>query len=241
MVELLKLTASEIKANLYALNLYPLGVFGGREKGVPHPNKSHNKRPILLVHGIVHNPSAFYKLKRKMDERAWQNIFTVNYSTSHGSIFKMVDQIEKRVERILAETHVDQIDIVAHSLGGLVSRLFATGVGKGKVKNLVTMGTPHLGTDLSMFLRPIHRGTLDNDLKSGSYFIKDLATRKIPKNTHLYSIYTTRDHMVWPRTNCEATGSPKNYISNIVFPTVGHMGLLYDDEVLKTVLTCLGR
>ena len=65
---LIKLTAREIGANVMALNLYPLGLFGGKEKGYAHPNRAYNQRPVLLMHGIVHNPSAFFKLKRRMDE-----------------------------------------------------------------------------------------------------------------------------------------------------------------------------
>jgi len=234
--ELAKITTQEIKANIYALNLYPLGVFAGREKGIPHPRKSKNKRPILLVHGIVHNPSAFFKIKRKMDEDAWQNIFTVNYATRHGSLYRMLDPLAKRVEQILEETRAKQIDIIAHSLGGIIARLYATGIGRGNVKNLITLGTPHQGTKLSLFLKGVYPGTLSSDLRSGSYFLKDLSERKLPTNTKLTSIYTPHDILIWPKGNCRATGLPKKSISNVEMDHVGHMGLLYDDLVLETIM-----
>jgi pimeloyl-ACP methyl ester carboxylesterase len=234
-----KITAQEIKANLYALNLYPLGVFGGKEKGIAHSKKFKNKHPILLVHGIVHNPSAFFKLRRRMDEAAWQNVFTVNYVTRHGSLYKMVEQLSKRVDQILEQTKSKQIDIIAHSLGGIIARLYLTGIGKGKVKNLVTLGTPHQGTQLSWFLQGVYPGTLSHDLMSGSYFLKDLAERKIPSSSKLTSFYTPHDILVWPKGNCLAVGFPKKSITNVEIPDVGHMGLLYLDRVIKQVMQTL--
>lgn len=236
-----KLATNEIRANFYALNLYPLGVFGGKEKGSPHPKSAKNEKPCLLVHGIVHNPSAFFKIKRKMDERGWQNIFTINYSTRHGSFFKMVEELSRRVDKILAETQAGEIDIVAHSLGGIVARLYMTGIGRGKIRNLITLGTPHLGTGLSFLLRGFYAGTLKSDLRAGSGFLKDLENRKIPLGSQLISIYTPHDILVWPRKNCQAIGFPKKCISNIEMEKIGHMGLLYDDQVLNTVIKNLTR
>ncbi len=240
--KLVSLTVSEISANIKALNLYPLGVFSGKERGYRHPKKASNQRPVLLVHGIVHNPSAFYKLRKKMDEHGWQNVYTVNYSTHHGSLMKMVEILSKRVNEIIRQTGKKQIDIVAHSMGGLVARYFMTiGEGRGKVKNLVTLGTPHLGTEMSIFLRGINLGSLDSDLRAGSYLVKTLIDHALPRGSKVISLYTPYDILVWPRKNCIAKGAPKTSFENVEFKNVGHMGLLYSDQVLETVIGKLAR
>lgn len=225
-----------------ALNLYPLGLFSGNEKGYPHPRRAYNQRPVLLVHGIVHNPSAFFKLKRKMDELGWQNVYTINYSTSHGSLTKMVEILARRIDLICEQTKSSQIDIVAHSMGGIISRYFMTiGAGRGKVKNLITLGTPHQGTELSIFLRGMSLGSLNSDLRAGSYFIRSLQDHPLPKGCKITSVYTPYDILVWPRKNCIAQGIPKKSFENIEFKHVGHMGLLYNDQVLESVMKRLAR
>ncbi|NOT35467.1 MAG: PKD domain-containing protein [Candidatus Eisenbacteria bacterium] len=45
----------------------------------------------------------------------------------------------------------DTVDIVAHSMGGLVSRIFVQGEGR-RVGTLVTLGSPHAGTSLNILL-----------------------------------------------------------------------------------------
>lgn len=240
--KLVSLTMSEVGANLMALNLYPLGLFSGKEKGYRHPKAASNQRPVLLVHGIVHNPSAFYKLKKKMDEHAWQNIYTVNYSTHHGSLMKMVESLSKRVNQIVQQTQSTQIDIVAHSLGGLVARYYMTiGEGRGRVKNLITLGTPHLGTEISILLKGMYYGSLDSDLRTGSYLIRTLCEHTIPRGSKVISLFSPHDVFVWPRKNCFARGLPKNAFENIKCDHVGHMGLLYNDQVLETVMGRLSR
>ncbi len=240
--KLIRLTIRELGANFMALNLYPLGLFSGNEKGYPHPRRAYNQRPVLLVHGIVHNPSAFYKLKKKMDEEGWQNVYTINYSTSHGSLTKMVEILAKKVDLILEQTKSGQIDIVAHSMGGIISRYFMTiGVGRGKVRNLVTLGTPHQGTEMSVFLRGMSRGSLNSDLRAGSYFVKSLQGHALPRGSKITSVYTPYDILVWPRKNCIAQGAPKMSFENVEFRHVGHMGLLYNDQVLDTVMRRLAR
>ena len=82
-----KVAAHEMASHLLAVNLYPLGVMRGREQRVDaHPIHAPNSRPILLVHGVVHNPSAFFRLKKFLLRKGFKNIFTVNYSTRHGSL-----------------------------------------------------------------------------------------------------------------------------------------------------------
>ena len=50
--------------------------------------------------------------------------------------------------RLLATRHPDEsINLVGHSAGGVVARLSLIQYGVGKVKRLVTIAAPHLGTD----------------------------------------------------------------------------------------------
>lgn len=239
--KIVEVTAREIGANIKAVNLYPFGILYGRETGTPHPHFAVNPRPILLVHGVAHNASAFIPLKRRMEKENWHNIFSINYPTRHGSLTKMVDALERRVEEILAITKAAQIDIVAHSLGGIISRYFmSVGAGRGRVKHLVTLGTPHKGTPLSVFLSGGFLGAgLGTDLRAGSYTVRLLNETALPRDSRLTSIYSRYDFVAWPGDNGRVDGLPHSAFRNVELQSVGHLGLLYSEEAFCTVMQAL--
>lgn len=235
-------TVKEIGANVLALKQYPLGILKENKTGYPHPVHSRNKRPILLVHGIIHNHSAFRSLKRKLEALGWHNIYTLNYTTSSGSLYRMAGDLSEKVERIINETHCEQLDIVAHSLGGLVARKYMSiGEGRGRVSKLITLGTPHKGTELSKFLRLLPGSSLCEDLKPNSYWIRTMNNTSIPKFSHVHSIYSDFDWTVWPKGNCKAMGSPHENFSNTKVNNVGHAGLLFSDKVFRHIVEYLNE
>jgi triacylglycerol lipase len=232
----------EIGANLVAARLYPLGLFEKNELGTPHTHVSKNPRPILLVHGVIHNRSAFMRMKNNMEKKGWDNIFTMNYSTFHGHILQMVEELGEKIEMVMNKTDSRQIDIVAHSLGGVVSRTYMSlGEGRGKVKRLVTLGTPHQGTRLSFVAKGLSRGALGVDLRNDSYLIRLLMATELPKSSEIVSIYSPFDWTVVPSKSAECKGKPEAAFKNIEIDYVGHTGLLYSpvafDAVVSSILS----
>lgn len=229
--------AQEALAHLKALRLYPFGHPKlDREKGVEHPPFGINRYPVLLVHGVVHNRSAFFTLKKEMQAWGWTNVFTMNYSTWHGSLTGMIEDLALQIEKIKKETGASQVDVVAHSLGGLVARYFmTTGYGRGSIRQLLTLGTAHQGAHLSGLLRFFLGGSLHRDLKRESYFIQSLNEVSLPRKSRIVSIYTKKDRIVWPYTNSlldEGTGSS---LKNIEVDSAGHISLLYDRSVFLKI------
>ncbi len=230
-------TLRELGANLVAAQLYPLGLFQER-KVVAHKHSklAKNPRPIILVHGIIHNRSAFIRLKRKMEKQGWENIFTLNYSTFHGNILQMVEELSRKVEMVMKKTGASQVDILAHSLGGIVARTFMTlGEGRNVVRRLVTLGTPHQGTQLSFMVKGLSRGALDGDLRVNSYLIRLLNNTAINKKSEIVSVYSPFDWTVWPTENAIGVGRPMKNFKNIRVEYVGHTGLLYSKEAFDAV------
>lgn len=55
-------------------------------------------------------------------------------------------EVARLVEEALAATGTPQVDIVAHSMGGLAARYYIQELGGSKkVRRLITLGTPHRG------------------------------------------------------------------------------------------------
>jgi triacylglycerol lipase len=234
---LFKRTIKEVGASVVAINLYPLGIFERGTSARRHSAHSVNPRPILFVHGVVHNWSAFVTLKRGMSKLNWENLYTFNYGTIHNNVLQMVDALGEKVDQILIETGAKQIDLIGHSLGGIVARTFMTlGEGRGKVHTLVTLGTPHQGTNLSFFAKGFSRGALDKDLKANSFLIRLLHETALPKSSKVISIYSPFDWTVRPAKNAEAIGLPESCFENVKLDDIGHAGLLYSEEAFDAVV-----
>lgn len=66
--------------------------------------------------------------------------------------------LDQKIESIKTQTGSQKVDIVAHSMGGLVARNYiADSQRAGKVRKLITLGTPHLGA--TKFLSALTSGT----------------------------------------------------------------------------------
>lgn len=110
----------EVGASILAYELYPLAVLGNSLPALPvlwTKTESH-RRPILLIHGIFHNKSAFFYLKQKLALKGWHHFRELDLLTSVYGISRLAERVKTEVERLREEYETDQIDIVAHSMGG---------------------------------------------------------------------------------------------------------------------------
>ncbi len=252
--DILAVTAKEVTGSLIAANLYSLGLFQQirsnnstsntsyslKNNQIAKPSSPVHTRPVLLVHGIAHNASAFIQMKTKMQKRGWLHVFTMNYSTLNTKLIEMVGELSCQVDKVMEVTGASQIDIVAHSLGGIVSRYYMAKMGQGKVKNLVTLGAPHKGTYLSPLLKTFaFNKNLSSDLYIDSPFLKKLRQKIISKNSTITSIYSKYDWTVWPQDNCFVEGSPSSAFKNIKLDFVSHISLLYSSRVFQHIVTAL--
>jgi pimeloyl-ACP methyl ester carboxylesterase len=122
---------------------------------------------VLLLHGLGSNPHVMQLLKRAIEVDGFE-VMTVTYPTTEQGVQSNADS----VERILMSLEgYSEVSIVAHSLGGLITRAtlsrpsFATL--PVPVKNVVMLGTPNQGAALAGAFRTIARAAVTaaaNDL-----------------------------------------------------------------------------
>lgn len=238
MNQIFHLAKNELWALLIITNLYHIGSF---QKPVLEKRKlsSPNKRPILLIHGIWHNSSAFFILKRHLRKMGWNYIFYIDLQTSRFSIPELSNQLRDYVESILKETGKKRIDLIAHSLGGIISRYYIQFLGGGhRVKNLITLGTPHRGTTLSFL--GLHESM--RSLRPTGHFMNKLNNEKLPTGVNYTSIWSPFDFMILPPENAKLAPSqainPMN-VRNIKTPIVSHGGFLVSKVTFKTIMNVL--
>src|SRR5215813_4549228 len=103
--------------------------------------------PVLLIHGFLGTRGSMYPLERRL-EADGLCVFSFNLGTFNTrDIRRSAFLIHRKIEAILAQTPVSRIDILGHSMGGLIGLYYVKKLGgHEKVRKLIMMGTPIHGT-----------------------------------------------------------------------------------------------
>ncbi len=193
-------------------------------------------RPILLVHGIADNRSAFSVLRRTLRRRGYGRISTINYSPLTSDIRRAATDLGRQVERICAQTGYEQVFVVGHSLGGIIARYYVQCQGGDRrVHTLVTLGSPHAGTQLAR-LAPLVR--VARQLLPGSDLMRELAAPAPDCATRFVAIYSNRDEVVLPNRSARLD-HPDLSVTRLQVSGVGHLALLVNRAVMHAVAGAL--
>jgi len=171
-------------------------------------------RPLLLVHGYACSRGVWWRLRRDL-EAAGHTVASVSLYPPYTSIGKLVPQLTQRVEEVCRATGADQVVLIAHSMGGLVCRSYLARHGGSQVERLVTIASPHAGTELAR----IGIGRNAREMVPGSLWLKDLATENVPVPT--ISIRTPHDNYVMPQDNQRLPGA-----IDVEMDGIGHLSVL---------------
>lgn len=208
---------------------------GAEALDAPKPKRAKGAdadRPVVLVHGWFHNRTAFLLMKRRLQALGKRHVYAVDLPTSRMGVQRLADILATKIDRIREMTGAQQVDVVGHSLGGLVARWWMHHCGGVKcVKNLVTLGAPHKGTALAAFL-PIGSGRA---ISPGSWTLAALQLPP-PKGVKVTVIWSDMDYLILPLED-DAWHSEEG---SVRVKYAGHLSLLYSKSVFREVWRALG-
>jgi len=216
----------DVRRHLAQLPLMSYSLFSRKgvpvEAGVPdgHP-------PLVFVHGLGGGRSDFSPM-------AWY-LRRMGRKRSYAIAFEAGQDIPARaaalagfVREVLDATGEPQVDLVAHSLGGIVARLAILDHGLDhSVRTLITMGTPHQGT----FSARLGDTPLTRALRPHSALMTTLADRPLPPGIRGVSFWSHGDLMILPPESAALPGTRQ-----IEMPHYTHYGYLIHPSSWKTVL-----
>ena len=70
----------------------------------------------------------------------------LNIIAGDDSRLPRTETLKEKVESVITQTGAEKVDIVAHSMGGLIAKLYMQKYGGDKVNKFVDIATPHLGS-----------------------------------------------------------------------------------------------
>ncbi len=122
------------------------------------------KYPILLVHGVFFRDFRYANYWGRIPQELQKNGASIYYGEqqSAASVESCADELAMKIKKIINETGCEKVNIIAHSKGGLDSRVAITHCGVAPyVASLTTINTPHYGCIFSEYLL----GKTPNQLK----------------------------------------------------------------------------
>lgn len=121
----------------------------------------------------------------------------------------LLTTLKAKVEQIQTQTGSNKVDLVAHSLGGLLAKYYIKNYGSGQVNKFIDLGTPHLGAPSAF--KTLMYGD-DMGIKFGWLGLNSGEIKKISQN--MVSAY-----QLLPSQNYFSTSSPdyKYYVYNLDF------------------------
>ncbi|MCE7000494.1 alpha/beta fold hydrolase [Saccharothrix sp. S26] len=222
------------------LRAYRTDHLSPRQRGLVVSSMETAGTPIVLVHGIGDNRSAFAVLSGALRRRGFGLVHAVNYSVLTavaGDVRRSAALLGEHVERICAETGSDHVHVVGHSLGGLIARYYVQRLGgDARVRTLVTLGTPHQGT-LTAYLAPT---SLTRQLRPGSDLLSELAGPSRPCRTRFVVVWSEMDQVVVPQRNARLE-HPALVVEEHRIRDSGHLSLPIDSRALRLIVTAITR
>jgi triacylglycerol lipase len=135
------------------LSIMPFGALSAEPHDNPEGTNIQLQYPLILVHGVVAHDragyDAFWGAIPAMAQEQGIPVYLGN-TDAWGTYESNAQILKTTIERVLAETNAEKVNIIAHSKGGLDARYFIWRYDFGdRVASLTTISTPHLGTELA--------------------------------------------------------------------------------------------
>jgi pimeloyl-ACP methyl ester carboxylesterase len=140
----LRMVGTEVSALGAAALSMPLRLVLERERfdpGSPHPT------PVVLVHGFLGDPTNFLLLRRYLFAQGVHNFAAFSYGPRFD-YQRLACRLGSVIETICLASGAEEVDVVGHSLGGLVGRYLVEMSPDCRVRRLVTLGAPYFASPL---------------------------------------------------------------------------------------------
>lgn len=208
---------------------YPLGLL--KRYRIAQSDPSCALPPVILVHGLFHNASAWILFRWRLKRAGFLNIYLLSYNSWASDFPEILGELEALVLKVSLNHPGKAPVLVGHSLGGLLCRAYLEQA-KESCKNVcaaVTLGAPHQGSTLSVFgLSPLARS-----LAYRGNLIEELERKRKPCPVPRLAVHTPADNMVLPPGACLLPYEGWSYHKTA---PISHLSLLYHPPTAKVVI-----
>ena len=201
--------------------------------------------PVLLVPGYGGNLDSLQPLAAAVRSAGRTAVIVEPVGDGTGDLRQQADHLAEVAEGARDAAGAASVDVVGYSAGGVVARLWVRdGGGAGVTRRVLTLGSPHHGTDQAARGAEFAGGCSDacEQLIPGSDLLRRLNTGdETPAGPVWVTVRSTSDQVVTPVDSAALDGA-LNIVVQDVCPgsTVAHGDLPGNPVVLATLGSALG-
>lgn len=206
-----------------------------------HCTDRHGRDPVILLHGTVSNQLSAWAFLAPTLANAGFCVYSLTYGQApwSGNVGALGDRTQSTrevaafVDKVLANTHANHVDLIGHSQGGAIAQLVTQVPGKAdQIGTIVNVSAPNRGYSNSPWAgprTPPPPGEGDNG--------------PLHPQIRYVNLATTHDEVVFPLANALMDPAPNvtNTVVQSVCPQsrVGHLGMIYSPTVGALVQNAL--
>lgn len=196
--------------------------------------------PVLFVPGAADNGSrGFVTMAMDLDARG-RPVYALTFAHPHGDVFQQAEWVANAIARLKARTGAEQVDLVAHSKGGLAVAVYIshTADADWDMAAYEEVGTPYRGDVRRAVFIASPLGGIDANFRWSSLNLSSLSadTALSPASWSRYYPYTTGAPYVY-----EELSEQDFYAEDgDLFPGQRQLLARQDDYPLPGSLTWLG-
>ncbi|MDR2075695.1 MAG: hypothetical protein LBP61_01995 [Desulfovibrio sp.] len=217
--------ALTVLSYLLCLGLTPFGPLAQRR---PQRQET-DLPPVILVHGLLNNASAWLFLGRRL-QMAGYPVSTFCYSSLFTPMEKILEDLDGHVRQVQALSGGRKSVFLGHSLGGLLVRRWLGGNG-GRLtgtRGIITLGTPHGGSKVAIFAS----GSLARNIRPDGSLVAVLREAAPLEGLACVSLVSSADEAVLPPA---CLLPPPGWTLRLT-PPVPHFLLLFSPSIASMVL-----
>jgi len=189
-------------------------------------------RPVVLIPGWGDVGARMRPLADRLEAEGWdaEAVHVLDFVNPIGSNVDHAEELSAVVDALLERNSwATEVDIVAHSMGGLASRWYIQHGGEARVRRLITLGSPHRGTVASV-VAPGPGGT---EMQPGSPFLTQLDS-VLPAGVEGLTIRSEIETHIIPNESATLPG-----VADTILCCNMHWTLPSDGAVMEIILDFL--
>lgn len=218
---------------------------GGQALQEPAPAAPQDRPgPVLLVPGFGGSTAALSVLEARLEAEGREAEIVPLPGDGTGDLREAAAALSAAVDRAMAEG-TPSVDVVGFSAGGVTARLYAAGGGAGRLRRVVTLGSPHHGTRVAGLAAALAPGACEvacRQLAPGSPLLQELnADDETPDGPRWVTLWTRQDEVVTPPESARLDGAVEVAVQEVCSDgVVAHGDLPRDPLTVGIVLDALG-
>ena len=192
----------DVRRHIAQVPLLSYSLFVSRKESID-PGVDDGFPPLIFVHGLGGNRGNFLLMAGYFRFMGRKRSYKIHFDPGQ-SMDDMAAALAQFVRDVQTATGAAQVEMVAHSLGGVVARLAVNEHGiADAVKTLITLGSPHHGTYAARYANT----ETTRSLRPDSDMITRLNAKPWPGNIRGVTFFSSNDVFILPPEAATAEGT----------------------------------